>query len=284
MMEEMQIPIMLGTDSRMIDQIKAMNEVYGSKNLLPNNGTTTTVSGVTFTVNNDGSITVSGTATANATFQIINVNDNVHVPKTGKYILSKAGNDSYYNSDNDYNYVLSLLGTPSTNEDVEITINESTALNFALYVKSGTVMNHTIYPMLRDARIIDPDYVPWAKTNSQLAADQTYNGQSANAQSGFAVSEAVNTRILKVAIATNGTKTITLPSNVGCYLFFGINDGTGAIYYVVNATITKLAGNNLPASVVLTKPDNYSIRIASTVSWAIYVDVLYLGPGVPTVS
>lgn len=57
----------------------------GAKNILKNTATSTELNGVTFTVNPDGSVTATGTATANADFTVSNLTG---YPTSGQYILS----------------------------------------------------------------------------------------------------------------------------------------------------------------------------------------------------
>lgn len=71
--------------------------VVSGKNLLtyPYNETTKTVNGITFTDNGDGTITVNGTATANATFRI---DKNFGFEKEGNYFLSGCPSGGGLNS------------------------------------------------------------------------------------------------------------------------------------------------------------------------------------------
>lgn len=69
-------------------------KIFGNvgKNLIPYPyaETTKTVSGITFTDNGDGSITVNGTATANAIFRLNKASTSIHVDKGEIYRLSGA--------------------------------------------------------------------------------------------------------------------------------------------------------------------------------------------------
>lgn len=137
-----------------------MNNVLGAKNLLPNNATSQTINGITFTVNADGSVTVNGTATANAELAIA-----TNIPLNGDFILSDAiaGESGHYwafaNVDSGARqYIL-------TNAEMPITV--ATKLDyFRIKVFSGeTVSNVTFKPMLRLASDPDDTYVPYAMTN-----------------------------------------------------------------------------------------------------------------------
>lgn len=115
-------------------------------------------------------------------------------------------------------------------------------------------------------------------------ADQTFNGASTNAQSGKAIANYSDGKFLKVSLWNGNTRTVTLPENTGTYLFCSISDSTGAVYYTAGTTITKMCGNNLPSSVVITRPNSTTIKISSTVSWGVRIGIMYLGSGTPTVS
>lgn len=147
--------------------------ILGAKNLLKISATTATRNGVTFTVNTDSdgnaeSITVDGTATADAYFNIMQHD-------FGNLRFATDGT-----SDNS-NYILSGL---SSNSNFYIAYNYTTKY-VTLVVKTayGEVDNVTIYPMIRPKNIEDDTWVPYSKTNKELTSDiQTLtNNVSANA-------------------------------------------------------------------------------------------------------
>lgn len=124
----------------------------GGKNLLANNITSQTISGVTITKNDDGSLLLNGTTTDVVR---LNLMEN-YIIKTGNYIFSinKEGtlNNSAY---------ISLLKTGTTTElsgaginlysqdTKSFSIRENTDVYARLYIGSGrTFTNFKIYPML----------------------------------------------------------------------------------------------------------------------------------------
>lgn len=136
---------------------EAVLNVLGAKNLLPNNATSQTVDGVTFTVNSDGSVTADGTATKNIYFHIAdNVNFDQEVILSGgisnyAMLVAYDGSRYYYDvgsgvtlSKGNYSYIMIL-------------INEN-----------RTLSNTKFYPMVRPASVADGTYVPYAKTNKEL--------------------------------------------------------------------------------------------------------------------
>ena len=128
------------------------------KNLLKVTGETTTINGVTFTVNDDGTIKVNGTATADARFSI------------GKYIL-KAGSSVRLNGSpvDGSNSTIALgyqgYGIISTaNSDIVCDrTSSSTDWNYDAYIKSGYTASNLIFkPMIRLESVTDPTFEPYS--------------------------------------------------------------------------------------------------------------------------
>lgn len=150
-----------------------------SKNLLPNNGSTTTINGVTFTVNSDGTISTSGTASAEIDFQL----KFSGTAPDGNYYLSgnpTGGSNSTYRMylfDNvTQTRAKAWDGITASGNDfgdgVEVQIVASHTMTAVINIKSGTNMNGlTFHPMIRLATIEDDTYVPYAKTNVELTSE-----------------------------------------------------------------------------------------------------------------
>lgn len=148
--------------------------VLGAKNLLPNTATSQTINGVTFTVNTDGSVTVSGTATANTSYVI-----KTKIPLTADktYICSRGGI-----GDNDFQLVVTAWNSGSYVKNIiEVGAGDYTEKSFtpdyngyddiqiSIFVRSGkTLSNAVVYPMLRLASDPDDTYQPYAMTNREL--------------------------------------------------------------------------------------------------------------------
>ena len=162
-----------------ITQVYADNGVLGAKNLLPNNATSKTVNGVTFTVNDDGSVTANGTATAN-TFFVIYPNT-----ATNKY-KDKIINGCPAGGNANTSYCISVrVGLQSDDTYVRSVddigngakvprVNTSTEwLRIYIRIASGyTANNLKFYPMLRLASDPDDTYVPYAMTNRELTEEK----------------------------------------------------------------------------------------------------------------
>lgn len=123
---------------------------YTGKNLLRNTGNTVTVSGITYTVNADGSITANGTATSDAYFTV-----GVFKPTVGEsYRFTSVTTGCYLtgvNGVSDWKHG-SHSWTAETNDDIQCRI----------YTKSGTTRNNeTFYPMIRLLSIENDTYEPY---------------------------------------------------------------------------------------------------------------------------
>lgn len=133
----------------------------GGKNLLPCDATTRTVSGVTFTVNSDGSITIKGTASAQIIYTIYGATLNF---PAGNYIATQIPNgvnEKYYatfytKADNSSR--VDIYGS-----DKSFTIEEGGCVqNFRIVVREGAVIDLTFYPMIRLASDSNATYAPYS--------------------------------------------------------------------------------------------------------------------------
>ena len=150
------------------ENLKGLN-VYGEstqrtttgKNLLENTASSVVKNGVTFTINEDKSVTVNGTATEQTDFNIIGSwSSTDNILDTGKEYIITGTNDTnvrFYGSYNSSN-VFSL-----TNGEAEKTYINNTGLScvYIRIVSGTTVSNKIVYPMIRLASITDATYEPY---------------------------------------------------------------------------------------------------------------------------
>lgn len=152
------------------------------KNLLPYpyNFTTKTINGITFTDNGDGSITVNGTATANAIFYLVGSQDNYTLDKCGlkigdSYTISKTliSGDSIANVYFTANY----YNTSDTMKQGALASSTNTATStiqsdfkswgiYLLVAKDKTVNNTTIKFQLEKGSSAT-DYEPYVELVTQ---------------------------------------------------------------------------------------------------------------------
>lgn len=133
------------------------------KNLLPNNAVSLTKNGVTFTVNEDRSITVNGTATGLTYYQII---FGLAMTSDEGYILSGCPSGGSAEG-----YALRVfkpdLSKYYTDFGDGVTIKDAVIGGAEIRITSGaTVTNITFYPMLRLASVEDDTYEPYQKQSS----------------------------------------------------------------------------------------------------------------------
>ena len=159
------------------DNLAANENVYGAKNLLENTGVTETAHGVTFTTNDDGSVSTNGKCTRTDNFAYHTIN-NVSNPKAGTYLLTGAPPTGTYAT---YALTATLIKSDNSTESfidygsgVVVTIpSGAKSIYFTIRCYYNVVVDGlTFYPMLRDARILDPTFAPYAKTNLQLTDDK----------------------------------------------------------------------------------------------------------------
>ena len=149
------------------DNISAIVNVYGSKNKLLHSLTSATVADVTYTVNDDKSFVMNGTANASAPRKMYAGKNNYKNDIFSDVTLKASANNYYYlivyydngvEVSSDF-YLQGQYVFGDNNYDIEIYV----------CINSGdTVTNVTAYPMIRDARISDDTYVPYAMTNREL--------------------------------------------------------------------------------------------------------------------
>ena len=156
----------------------------GTKNLLPNTGTTKTENNVTFTPQADGSVLVNsnGAASGTATYRMVTNADAFKLP-AGSYIFSGAKNS---NQSIGYSTSDGLSGF-STNESGDtITFTHDVTFNY-IYIRiaSGqTLSNVTFYPMIRFSSITDSTYEPFNENLSTTSLGTTVYGGSVDVVAG----------------------------------------------------------------------------------------------------
>lgn len=145
------------------------NAGFLQKNLLPNGLTTTTNNGVTFTVNDDGSVTLNGTSTGGSAVFDLPI-DTLKVGQSYTASGIAGGSTATYQV---YLQNAEGLSTPVGNfgngEKTWTQAEGSLVGRYRIRVANGaTVDNVTIYPMIRPAEITDGTYVPYAPSNVEL--------------------------------------------------------------------------------------------------------------------
>ena len=157
------------------------NGIMGAKNfnVTPYYNNSTTINNIEFTVNDDGSVTANGTASADANFVC-----HTHYNETnalyladGTYIVSGCPKNM------PHNVSVAVMNNEGawafdTGNGATFTVNNASAagdnlkLSVTIRIPNGTVIdNITFYPMIRLAEDTDDTWQPYAKTNKQLTED-----------------------------------------------------------------------------------------------------------------
>ena len=165
------------------DYLRGLN-VYGKttqvtttgKNLLQNNAVTTTSNGITFTVNDDGSITANGTATGS-------VSDNIGFPvlMAGSYVISGSVSGVSVilrrkKADGTYGYTSTQNGTET---QVVLDGTEKELYVYAQISSGVAVSGATLKPMIRLATETDAAYEPY--TGGESSPSTNYPQELENA-------------------------------------------------------------------------------------------------------
>lgn len=161
-------------ESQTLSQIVNMFEfpfaIELGKNLLNVTASTTTSNGVTFTVNDDGSINVNGTATAN-TYLVLGA---VGLVGGTTYALSgcpSGGGNSTYRL-----YWQGVTGNYDEGNGTTYTPSSDGAVNIRIVIYNGaTVNNLTFYPMVRLASNTDSSFVPYNNSGIEFSSIQENN-------------------------------------------------------------------------------------------------------------
>lgn len=152
------------------------NGKLGAKNVCPVCVGTTTLNGVTFTVNSDGTISATGTATEFTAFDIATT-DMGYVIEDGDYVLSDGldvhSNNQYTTitivDQNDVVHYDYANTKDADNDAFSIENSNIKKLYVAVCIGDGhTVSNLVFKPMIRLTTDSDETYQPYAMTNKQI--------------------------------------------------------------------------------------------------------------------
>ena len=155
----------------------------GAKNVLKITERSRVHQGVTFTVNNDESVSISGGTTASNSFMRLTgsqssstYSDQIPLPK-GRYKISCPGASSsdnfrfavgYRNASTDARATVTAQQSNDFEAEFEITTDTGRFDATVLSVSTDSTYSAKVYPMIRRAEIKDDTFVPYAPTNREL--------------------------------------------------------------------------------------------------------------------
>ena len=234
----------------------------GSKNLIPYpyDDMSKTTAGITWTVNNDGSVKANGTSSS---YSYIDLHIRIYpkaprfIPEARKYICSLENGNANgvvlavrIQNTTDGTIIRETIITNApkemtfTSEEVEAIKSETYAVTIRLYVNANkTVDNVIVYPMIRLASDSDNTWQPYAKSNLELTRQQyTFVGvcesaknaqnKEATVDNGFKLEKGVRVAI-KYSQSNTFNATVSTPVTLNVN-----NTGAKNIYYNNSATPT----------------------------------------------
>lgn len=146
--------------------------LLGAKNLLINSATTEEKTGVTYTVNEDKTVSLSGTASANQTKYV-----GAFTAKAGKYYHLTGCPAGGGEGTSDFWLGLYVSGQPVARDTGNgVGFGGLTDQEYQIYIRIPNSKDTTgmiFKPMITYATDPDTTYVPYAETNSELTADIT---------------------------------------------------------------------------------------------------------------
>lgn len=288
-------PVQSGSGNPSPDNVRPISGWTGAeitrtgKNLLPVTATAQTLNGVTFTPQADGSIKISGTATANTFYYLHNVAGWMDsLIGKGNVILTGSATGvaiRLYHYDGT-NTVQSTNGTPSAS--VPIT---AAGAQVDVRIASGTTVDTMIYPMLRLASDSDATFEPYAGQTFPVTwesqAGEVFGGtidvvsgelkvthKSVTYTGASSESWSYGSNRFRISVpdmVTTISPRVEVLSNIGVYAASGSAVGTifgsgGDVYYYAPASITTVAdyrtwlgSNNLQVMYPLAQPVIYQL-------------------------
>ena len=170
------------------------------RNLIPfpYAGKTLVTNGITFTINDDGTIIANGTATASAYFNLTNsIVGSWNTLPAGTYKILGGGNGVSW-SNSDYGVSLQLDDVGGVQYiNSEFTISEEHLYKIFVFIKSGITVNNVIFkPMLtEDTTITTDDYVKYSEDPVVLPNRVKITfGSEADSGAYFDLSKKINLR------------------------------------------------------------------------------------------
>lgn len=154
--------------------------------------TSTTTNGITFTVNEDKSVRIVGTATGRAFFKLYNYQDKMSLPD-GKYTFSTIANipsgvdiliGCYYKGELPAVYKKNLIVLSSGKSSSTNSLSGVEWLDGYIEVLHGSTVDTTLYPMLVPGTTAPTTYTPYTGQTNTLTLPKTVYGGEVDAVTG----------------------------------------------------------------------------------------------------
>ena len=156
-----------------------MGVKLSSKNEIPKTYTTTTTKGVTFTVNKDGSIVLSGTATSDITYYVVHYQTPLSLINGKSYTLSGSPEESSYNN---YYMAAQRIDWQSAHNDVGKSVSftaTTVALCVYITIKANTDVTNVVFKPMLEKGPVATGYKPYVDISTvrvdALESDNLFN-------------------------------------------------------------------------------------------------------------
>ena len=199
-----------------------------AKNMLQNTGTTTTISGVTFTVNSDGSVSTYGTSTAaNITFEI---NPSFTFKSGTTYVLSGCPTGGSPDG-----YRLCTMGTTYMddygNGNGSVNVGDNSSRRVAIYIKnSGTNLGTSSSPKI---------FYPMVCTKAAFGVSSKFVPYRPNWD--FVCNSVVDLTDMISSFTVNSSKPVTIKlrrDGSFAMLMFGFVQTIGQVHWYIQSPLT----------------------------------------------
>lgn len=217
-----------------ITGVSSMTVTRCGKNLLKHrdNISSTIISGVTFTVNEDGTYTVDGTASDTAHFYIVLIANGIVLKNGLTYTLSgcpTGGSSSTYRLAVGNNYI-------DNGDGRTFTVSENITVNCQIIVYSGTTVSNLVFRPQLELGSTATSFEPYEGNDYTIQLGNTYYGGIVDLATGLMT-------VTWVGVAYDGTETIIKQGDLG--------DGTPQYSlpvpsYCVTGTELKVVSTHFP--------------------------------------
>lgn len=171
----------------------------GAVNMCKNNATTQIINGITFTVNDDGTVTADGTATANADLDL-----NPGFIEKANVLYRLSGGPSGGSQSTWLLYERNSPNALDTGDGVLFSRTEDVTASVRIRIYAGQTVSNLIFKPMISVASYDGDYVPYAKSNKELTDDVN------NLFGRFGQ----NFKLIDVGSISNSSKTITVNTTI----------------------------------------------------------------------
>ena len=211
--------------------LRVQSKGYVGKNALVNTATNAIVNGVSYTINNDKSISAVNIATSTSEIVVYYGENNLldgqeyvisnGVPKDSGYFLVING----HAADGTWKKVLAWTTTDGNDHFVN-DVSEYPIIRVLLHVNNGVNPNKTFYPMIRLASIPDSTYEPYLTTNTEIDNKVSWKDNAILGAKNFVYAKEIRQTVVTngVTFTRNSDGSITVNGTASAQTFYNYPD------------------------------------------------------------